>query len=103
MIKAAHEPAMRYEQLLSRQGMRANALRVQVLEALVNETEFIDALLLKEKLEKNGVASESEKIRYVIKRLSAAGFLEKKPVAKMNKYLFRLYPVEMLEKQFTIR
>jgi Fe2+ or Zn2+ uptake regulation protein len=102
-MKNAQQSAMRYEQLLSRKGMRANELRFHVLEAMSGGTEFIDAKMLKEKLEEKGISCDTEKVRYVIKRLSAAGFLEKKPVAKMNKYLFRLCPLEMLEKQFTIR
>jgi Fe2+ or Zn2+ uptake regulation protein len=103
MTNTAHKTAMRYEQLLSRKGMRANELRLHVLEIMAGGTAFIDAKVLKEKLEEKGISCDAEKVRYVIKRLSAAGFLEKMPVAKMNKFLFRLCPLDVLEKQFTIR
>ena len=99
----AQQSATRYERLLSRKGMRANELRFRVLEILSGEAEFIDVKMLSGKLEEKGIAADTEKVRYVIKILSAAGFLEKKPVEKMNKYLFRLCPLEMLEKQFTTR
>jgi repressor of nif and glnA expression len=95
--------ATRYEALLSRKGMRANALRFQVLSVMAGEMKFTDAKAIKEKLDKKGISSDAEKVRYVIKRLSAAGLLEKKPVEKMNKFLFRLASLEQLEKQFSTR
>lgn len=102
-MKNAQQSAIGYERLLSRKGMRANELRFHVLEILSGATEFIDVKMLAERLEEKGISADNEKVRYVIKIISAAGFLEKKPVEKMNKYLFRLYPLEMLEKQFSIR
>ncbi len=103
MNQPAHQIAMRYEGLLREKGARENELRFAIFKAIANEAEFMDVKMLKEKLEKKGFSGDIEKVRYMIKRLSAAGFLEKKPVAKMNKYLFRLQPLEALEKQFSIR
>jgi repressor of nif and glnA expression len=94
---------MRYEALLSRQGMRESALRFDILKILAGEAAFQDVKLIREKLEAKGIACDAEKVRYVIKRLGASGVLEKKPVARMNKFLFRLAPLEELEKQFSIR
>lgn len=101
MSEAKHQSAMRYESLLRQKGVRENALRFAIFKTIAGEKEFIDVKMLKEKLDKKGFASDLEKVRYMIKRLSAAGLLEKKPVAKMNKYLFRLLPLETLEKQFS--
>ncbi len=103
MNQAAHQLAMRYEGLVRQKGMRENDLRFAIFKTIACEIEFIDVKLLQEKLEKKGFSCDIEKVRYMIKRLSAAGLLEKKPVLKMNKYLFRLLPLEALEKQFSIR
>lgn len=95
--------ASRYETILRQRGMRPDTLRLHVLEVLSGEENFFDRADLVSVLQKSAIQPDDEKVRYVIKRLQAAGFLDRKPVAKRNKFLFRLWPVETLEKEFSPR
>jgi Fe2+ or Zn2+ uptake regulation protein len=89
--------ALQYEALLRKRGMRPDTLRLRVLSVLAGEENFFDVTMLAEKLAAAGVNCERERVRYVVKRLGAAGLLEKKPVPKKNKNLFRLWSLESLD------
>jgi Fe2+ or Zn2+ uptake regulation protein len=93
--------AQRYEGLLRRRGMRADVLRMQVLEIMAGEEEFFDVKKLLRTLEETGVKADPEKCRYVVKRLNDAGLLERRRVEDKNKYEFRLRDLENLMKEYS--
>lgn len=95
--------AQQYESILRKRGMRPDAIRFQVLEQMAGDETFSDRNQLEEKLKQSGADLDSEKIRYVIKRLHAMGLLERQRVPKQNKFLFRLWPVAALQKEFSTR
>ncbi len=81
--------------------MRPDALRMQLLEVMAGEEEFIDGKILAQCLAGTGVQSNPEKNRYVVKRLNDAGFLERRRVEGKNKYEFRLRELDELLKQYS--